>query len=118
MLRGLTILLICQFIGEILARGLELPIPGPVLGMLLLLAGLAFRGRKGRSQPPADVKTAAEGLLSHLGLLFVPAGVGVVTELDVLGENWLAVTAALLGSTIAGLLVTGFVMQRLARPEE
>lgn len=115
MLQGLTVLLICQFVGEILTRALLLPVPGPVLGMLLLLAGLALRGRQGKAAP--GVKQADEGLLSHLGLLFVPAGVGVVTELDVLGANWLAVTVALLGSTIAGLLVTGFVMQRLARSD-
>ncbi len=115
MLQGLTMLLICQFAGEILARGLFLPVPGPVLGMLLLLTGLAIRGRQGKTAP--GVKQAAEGLLSHLGLLFVPAGVGVITEIDVLAGNWIAVAAALLGSTIAGLLVTGVVMQRLAKPE-
>ncbi|MGC8524455.1 MAG: CidA/LrgA family protein [Acidibrevibacterium sp.] len=115
MVQGVTVLLICQFIGEVLTRALALPVPGPVLGMLILLAGLALGGRAGKSAP--EVKRAAEGLLSHLGLLFVPAGVGVITELDVLGANWLAVVLTLFGSTMAGLIVTGVVMQRLARPD-
>lgn len=118
MLNALTLLVLCQLVGEIIARGAGLPIPGPVLGLLLLLAGLVLRERQGRPVPGKDLKATAQGLLSHLGLLFVPAGVGVVTQLDVLAHNWLAVAVAILVSTFAGLLVAGWVMQRLARPEE
>lgn len=118
MLNALTLLVSCQFVGEIIARGADLPIPGPVIGLLLLLGGLLLRERMGRPTPGADLKGTAQGLLGHLGLLFVPAGVGVVTQLDVLARNWLAVAVAILVSTFAGLLVTGWVMQRLATPEE
>ena len=62
------------------------------------------------------MKTTSQGLLQHLSLLFVPAGVGVITQLDVLGRNWLPVLVALVVSTALGLLVTGWVMQRLAQP--
>ena len=73
MLNALTLLVLCQFAGEVAARGLGLPLPGPVLGLIFLLAGLLLRARLGRGGPPAELKTTAQGLLNHLGLLFVPA---------------------------------------------
>lgn len=118
MLNALTLLVVCQFAGEVIARVTLLPIPGPVVGLLLLLGGLMLRERQGRPVPGPELKTTAQGLLGNLGLLFVPAGVGVITQLDVLGRNLMAVAIAILVSTFAGLLVTGWVMQRLARPED
>lgn len=91
MVRALTVLICAQFIGEAIARGVNLPIPGPVIGLLLLLGWLSWRGG-----PDEELRVTANGLLRHLGLLFVPAGVGVVTQLDVLRQNALAVAAALL----------------------
>ncbi len=118
MLNALTLLILCQFVGEIAARGLALPLPGPVVGLLLLLAGLILRERITRRGPGQELKATAAGLLGNLGLLFVPAGVGVVTQLDVLGRNWLPIAVAILISTFLGLAVTGWVMQRLARAED
>jgi holin-like protein len=117
-LNALTLLILCQFVGEIAARGLALPLPGPVVGLLLLLAGLILRERITRRGPGQELKATAAGLLGNLGLLFVPAGVGVVTQLDVLGRNWLPIAVAILISTFLGLAVTGWVMQRLARAED
>jgi holin-like protein len=111
LVRALTVLICAQFIGEAIARGVNLPIPGPVIGLLLLLGWLSWRGG-----PDEELRVTANGLLRHLGLLFVPAGVGVVTELGVLREDWLAITLAILVSTALGLAVTGLVMQRLSRP--
>jgi len=116
-LNAITLLIGCQFVGEIVARGLALPLPGPVVGLLLLFAGLTAFYRGGRDVP-AMLRTTAQGLLGHLSLLFVPAGVGVITQLDVLSANIVPVMASILLSTLAGLLVTGWVMQRLARPDE
>ena len=118
MLNALTLLVTCQLIGEIVSRGLGLPIPGPVIGLLLLLAMLIVRERRGRGGPGAELKAAASGLLGNLGLLFVPAGVGVVTQLDVLGRNWLPIAVSILVSTTLGLAVAGWVMQHFAGPEE
>lgn len=118
MLNALTLLVFCQFVGEVAARGLGLPVPGPVVGLLLLLAGLMLRARLGRGGPSEALKSTASGLLGNLGLLFVPAGVGVVTQLDILGRNWLPVAASILVSTAIGLAVTGWVMQRLAGEDD
>ena len=110
MVRALTFLMVCQLAGEVIARAVGLPIPGPVLGLLLLLAGFALTGG-----PNEEMRSAATGLLQHLSLLFVPAGVGVVTQLDVLGRDWMAITAAILASTALGLGVSALVMQRLCK---
>lgn len=110
MLRALTILIMCQFAGEVVARVAGLTMPGPVLGLLLLLGLLAMRGG-----PDEAMRSTSTGLLRHLSLLFVPAGVGVITQLDALGRDWLAIGIAIVVSTALGLGVTALVMQRLIR---
>jgi holin-like protein len=84
---------------------LGLPIPGPVFGLILLLVWLIWRGG-----PGIALRNTSQGLLRYLGLLFVPAGVGVVTEFQVLRDNALALIIAIPVSTILGLLVTGVLM--------
>jgi holin-like protein len=110
MLQSLTILILCQFAGEVITRATDLPLPGPVIGLVLLLVLLMVRGG-----PDEDMKTTSSGLLRHLLLLFVPAGAGVVTQLDVLGRNLLPAVVAIAVSTALGLGVTAWVMQRLSR---
>ncbi|MCB2029309.1 MAG: CidA/LrgA family protein, partial [Rhodoferax sp.] len=78
LLTGLAWLLLCQTAGELLARLLQLPLPGPVLGMLLLLVALRW------PQVRTPVGAVADALLAHLSLLFVPVGVGVMTHLGLL----------------------------------
>lgn len=104
-------LLVCQLIGEVLSRTLHIPIPGPVLGMLLLATWYALR----RREPERPMVHAANGLLRWLGLLFVPAGVGIVANLDLLRAAWLPVSVALVGSTLLTLLTTALLMQWLTR---
>lgn len=111
MLRYLTVLLLCQLSGEIIVTALLLPIPGPVLGMLLLFLALVVRRRR---SPGFEGFT--RGLLQHLGLMFVPAGVGVILHLELLAEAWLPIGGALLFGTAITIVVTGWLMQRLAPP--
>lgn len=110
MLVALTQLLACQLVGEIIARAFDLAIPGPVLGMGLLLAILLYR-----KQVPQTLDDTANGILAHLSLLFVPAGVGVVAHLAILGNEWQAILGSLIGSTVVTVLVTGWVLQRMHR---
>lgn len=110
MIESLTVLLICQLIGEILVGLFALPVPGPVLGMLLLFAGLMVR----RGVPPA-MQTTAGTLLSHFSLLFVPAGVGIMLHLRLLEDAWLAIGVALLASTAIAIAVTALTMLGLER---
>lgn len=110
MLGTLTILLLCQLAGELIARLAHLPVPGPVLGMLFLFAGLLLRGGV-----PGAMQDTAGGMLRHLSLLFIPAGVGVMTHMDRLGAEALPVIVALFGSTLLGVAVTAKVMAALLR---
>ena len=106
---GLTILLVSQLAGEAIVRGLALPVPGPVLGLAILLVGLDLDRRLGR-RPEGDAAQAvgrvADGLLAHLALLFVPAGVGVVQHLGTIRAHLWPIGMALVGSTLVTLLVT------------
>ena len=110
MIRGFFLLLLCQLVGEALARGLALPAPGPVIGLALMTAGLALWNRRRPMSDEAlaesDVGRAAGGLLGSLSLLFVPAGVGVVQYIGLLGEHGLALAVALVVSTVLTLLAT------------
>ena len=110
-LGALFSMLLCQLTGEILGRTCHIPVPGPVLGMLLLAGWYGFR----RREPARPMRHAADSLLRWLGLLFVPAGVGIVANLAVLRAAWLPVTVALVGSTLLTLLTTALLMQRLTR---
>ena len=105
-----TILLACQLAGEVIARLLGLPVPGPVLGMVILFVALAIRGHV-----PDDVGVVTGGLLQNLSLLFVPAGVGVMLHAGLLVENWLAVSAALMASVVITIAVTGLAMSWMKR---
>ncbi len=105
MLSALATLLSLQLAGEVVARWLDLPVPGPVLGMSALLAMLATRP----SWLPS-LKPVANGLLQHLSLLFVPAGVGVMLHLQRLGEEAWAIGVALLLSTWLGMATTALTV--------
>jgi putative effector of murein hydrolase LrgA (UPF0299 family) len=110
MLAALAALLICQLAGEAIVRVAMLPVPGPVVGMLFLFLLLFFRA----PLPPALGDTT-DGLLKHLSLLFVPAGVGVVQHLDRLGSDGLQLVAVVVLATVITLAVTALVFEGLAR---
>jgi holin-like protein len=110
MLAGLTWLLVFQCLGEALARGLGLPVPGPVVGMLLLFVALRLRRR-----PVESLAIAADGLLKHLSLLFVPAGVGVMLHFARVADEWLAIAVAIVGSTVLAIAATALTMRALIR---
>ncbi len=112
MLNGFTGLLLMQLAGEGVARAYALPVPGPIIGFVLLLVVLRLRPRW-----TASLKVAADGLLSHLSLLFIPAGVGVVLHLKAIREEGLAIAVALAVSTLVGLAVTAWVAERIGKRE-
>lgn len=109
MLGSITVIFACQLAGELMVQALGLPLPGPVAGMILLLLGLFVRGRI-----PDELAAVGDFLLGNLSLLFIPAGVGVMLHLRLLGRDWLPLTAALLVSTVITIVVTALVMRRLS----
>lgn len=109
-LHGITILLVYQLVGEVGVRFLGLPLPGPVLGMLLLF--LTLLARRG---PGKGLEDVSGGLLAHLSLLFVPAGVGLMVHWDRLAAEWLPIAAALLLSTVLTMAFCAGLMLGLRR---
>jgi putative effector of murein hydrolase LrgA (UPF0299 family) len=108
MLGAFAILLIFQCLGEGVVFVTGLPVPGPVAGMLLLLVSLLAWPRLARF-----VESAANELLRHLSLLFVPAGVGIVVAAANVSGHWLAIVVAVAASTLLTLAVTALLLQAL-----
>ena len=109
-LNGITILLIYQLLGEVSTELFKLPIPGPVLGMGYLFITLLLYKRV-----PDTLNSASTALLSHLSLLFVPAGVGLMVYFDYIAREWLPISVTLVLSTLITLSVSAWVLQALQR---
>lgn len=110
MVQSLTLLLVCQLAGEALARLTGLPLPGPIVGMGLLFVVLTCWRR-----PPERLGVAADGLLEHLSLLFVPAALGIIDQRELLARHGLTLAAAVVVSTLLTMVVTGLVFKLAAR---
>jgi holin-like protein len=110
MLAAITLLLVYQLLGEVIALVFGLPVPGPVIGFAALFATLVLRGTVSD-----ELRETANGLLAHLSLLFVPAGVGVLAHLGRLRDEWLPITVALVVSTAVTIALTALVMRGLLR---
>ena len=117
MITALTWLLLYQLAGEVLARVLSLPVPGPVIGMALLFCTLVIRGHTGRPIPQSMHHTT-NVLLQHLSLLFVPAGTGIMVYLQLIADDWLPITTALIISTLGGMAVTALTLKALMRRQQ
>jgi holin-like protein len=105
MLFYLTMIFVCHFAGEFIVSLTDIPIPGPVIGMLLLFIALIING-----SIPEKLNQAANALLSNLSLLFIPAGVGVMLHFTLIQSEIISITAALVLSTVCSIAVTGIVM--------
>jgi holin-like protein len=110
MIRGFFLLLAFQLAGEVLARTLSLPAPGPVVGLALLVGALAawraWRPFDDETLAGSDLGRTADSLLGSLSFFFVPAGVGVVQYLGLLREQGVALAVALVVSTLLTMIVT------------
>lgn len=109
MIAALTQLLLFQLTGEVIARWFDLPVPGPVIGMLLLFFALVLR-----SGPSPGLQSTSQGLLQHLSLLFVPAGTGVMVHFHRIETEWLPIVLSLFVSTLLTLAVTALLLKILA----
>ena len=107
---ALTLLLIFQLIGEMLAGLLSVPVPGPVIGMALLFITLLIRGG-----PSEELRSTSNTLLQNLSLLFIPAGAGLLLHLHRLADDWLPLTLAVVISTLLSMAVSALVIKWLDR---
>jgi holin-like protein len=110
MIAAFALLLSFQLAGEALRVALHLPVPGPVIGMALLLVWLVMR-----RGPDAHLRHTAGNLLQNLSLMFVPAGTGVMLHVGRLADEAWPITFALVASTVLGLAATGLTLHLLTR---
>ena len=110
MVQSFLVLLVCQACGEAIHRLTGLPLSGPIIGIVILLAVMC--ARKG---PSPELRNSSSALLGYLSLLFVPAAVGIMPHLSVLRAQWLPVVIALLVSTLLGMATAALVVQAMNR---
>ncbi|MHC8405610.1 CidA/LrgA family protein [Pseudomonas sp. TMB3-21] len=110
LLRGLTWLVLFQLLGTALNH-LFLPVlPGPIIGLLLLLVYLICRGRVGE-----PLNLAASSLLRYLPLLLVPPAVGVMVYAKDIAADFWAIVGALVLSLLLSMAFAGVLMQRMIK---
>jgi len=118
MLNSIFLIFFFQLVGEFIQKFLELSIPGPVIGLFLLLIMLLL-SKKNYYKIPVNFQinliNSAENLLNYLPLLFIPVGVGVVMHLSLLEDNLVPVVLVIIIGTLLTLAVTAFVMERLLK---
>jgi len=118
MLNSVFLIFFFQLVGEFIQKFLELSIPGPVIGLFLLLIMLLLSKKKYYKIPvnfQINLINSAENLLNYLPLLFIPVGVGVVMHLSLLEDNLVPVMLVIIIGTLLTLAVTAFVMERLLK---
>ncbi len=110
MIQALTIILCFQLVGEVASRTVGMPLPGPVVGLVLLVGCCMLRPALAER-----IRTVAQGLLAHLSLFFVPAGVGVVAHLPTLAQHGVGLALALVASTILAIATGALTFAAVAR---
>jgi hypothetical protein len=112
MISGLVQILLFQSIGELVSKFLLPTLPGPVIGLVLLVLWLVLR-----KELNAELALVADGFSQYLGLLFVPAAVGVVLFVPQLQANALAIISALVGSVILTIGSSALVVRFLSKKD-
>ncbi len=105
MLSSITLVLLFQVAGELVARLFGLPVPGPVLGMVFMLFAFLLK-----DDLIDSVRPTAGVLLAHLSLLFVPAGVGIMRHVDRFLTEGVAIAVTIVLSTILAMLATAWTI--------
>ena len=116
MLKSVFIILLYQLIGELFQKFFGLSIPGPVIGLVLLLLTLLLIQKRQKVVPiKEDLFNSAEILLNYLPLLFISVGVGVVMHLSLLEDNLASVVFVIILGTLSTLALTGYIMEKILR---
>ena len=119
MLRSLFIIFFYQLLGEAIQKIFEINIPGPVIGLiLLLLCFIIFSKKLTQSKRIIkEISVTSNQIINYLSLLFVPIGVGVVMHIDYLGDNLFKIFSIIIIGTLATLVFTAFVMEKIINLE-
>ena len=116
MIYAIAALFLLQWLGDVLVQWLGLPIPGPLVGMLLMFVGLVVMGRT----PPA-LESVSGALLRHLMLLFIPAVAGLMLHFARVADEWIPFMVAGIGGAAVTIVVSALTLRwalRLAGKHE
>ncbi|KAA0257027.1 CidA/LrgA family protein [Deferribacter autotrophicus] len=113
MIQGLTIIFLFLFIGDTISNLFKIPIPGNVIGMILLTGALKFEIIKLK-----NVKPAADILVKNMAFLFIPPGVGIMIYFDLIKKELIPIIVSYFFSTLAVLFVVGKIQQALDKKNE
>ena len=114
MLRSLFIIFFYQLLGEAIQKFFAINIPGPVIGLILLLLTFIFFSKKFTQSKKIikEISTISHQIINYLSLLFVPIGVGVVMHINYLGDNLFTIFSIIIIGTLATLVFTAIVMEK------
>lgn len=120
MLRSLFIIFFYQLLGEAIQKFFEINIPGPVIGLILLLLTFIFFSKKFTQSKKIikEISTISHQIINYLSLLFVPIGVGVVMHINYLGDNLFTIFSIIIIGTLATLVFTAIVMEKTINLEK
>ena len=120
MLKSLFIIFSFQLFGETIQKFFEINIPGPVIGLILLLLVFIFflKSPTPYKKIKKEVSETSHQIINYLSLLFVPIGVGVVMHINYLGDNLFKILAIIVIGTLASLVFTAFVMEKIIKLEK
>jgi holin-like protein len=120
MLNSIFTIFLFQLIGEFIQKFTDISIPGPVIGLILLLSVLLIRGKFFIKSHIIENNLVdfSERFLAYLPLLFIPVGVGVVMHLSLLEENLISVISIIILGSLLTLALTGFIMEKLLKEND
>ena len=120
MLRSLFIIFFYQLLGEAIQKIFEINIPGPVIGLILLLLSFIIFSKKLTDSKKIikEISVTSNQIINYLSLLFVPIGVGVVMHINYLGDNLFKIFSIIIIATLATLVFTAFVMEKIINLEK
>ncbi|MEG0390741.1 MAG: CidA/LrgA family protein [Cetobacterium sp.] len=113
MIGEFAIILAITYISSIISKYTPIPIPGPVIGILLLFILLNFKILK-----VENIKNATNLMLTNLAFLFLPPGVGLLKSIDILANNWHKLFFVIVTTTIITLVITGWSVQFIIKRKE
>jgi len=120
MLKSLFIIFFYQLLGEAIQKIFEINIPGPVIGLILLLLSfiIFFKKLTHSKKIIKEISLTSNQIINYLSLLFVPIGVGVVMHVNYLGDNLFKIFSIIIIATLATLVFTAFVMEKIINLEK
>lgn len=108
--REAIIILGIYLLGEFISSILSLPIPGNILGMIILLVLLCTKIIK-----LEQIETISNFLLDHLAFFFIPAGVGLMSSVGIIKDTWLKLIIVCVSTTIITIAITGLIVQFITK---